>query len=165
MGVVSVLDVAQYVLSKQSSPVTTMKLQKLCYYSQAWHLAWTGSPLFRERVLAWANGPVVRELFEQHRGKYAVTRGQLHGGDPLALSADQAETIDAVLDAYGSMSGARLSVLTHAETPWKAARGSIAEDARSGAVISHQAMRDYYTTVAASDDAVDPDDVDFPSWA
>ena len=36
----TVFDVAKYILSKTGS-ITTWKLQKLCYYSQAWALAWT----------------------------------------------------------------------------------------------------------------------------
>ncbi|WP_307850044.1 MULTISPECIES: type II toxin-antitoxin system antitoxin SocA domain-containing protein [unclassified Saccharopolyspora] len=42
--------------------MTAMKLQKLVYYSQAWHLVWDERPLFDEPVQAWANGPVVPDL-------------------------------------------------------------------------------------------------------
>lgn len=41
----TVFDVAQYILEK-TGKISTMKLQKLCYYSQAWALAWTEDPLF-----------------------------------------------------------------------------------------------------------------------
>ena len=37
-------DVAAYILNRQG-PMTAMKLQKLCYYSQAWHLVWDSEPL------------------------------------------------------------------------------------------------------------------------
>ncbi len=52
-------DVGKYVLEKRGS-MTTWKLQKLVYYSKAWHLVWEGEPLFPEHIEAWANGPVVR---------------------------------------------------------------------------------------------------------
>lgn len=42
-----VFDTAKYIL-EQSSSMSTMKLQKLCYYSQAWSLVWGDSPLFEE---------------------------------------------------------------------------------------------------------------------
>jgi len=48
----SVHDVACYILKKQS-PMTTMKLQKLVYYCQAWSLVWDEKPLFKERMDAW----------------------------------------------------------------------------------------------------------------
>lgn len=43
----AIFDVAKYILTK-SKRMSTWKLQKLCYYSQAWHLAWTERPLFDE---------------------------------------------------------------------------------------------------------------------
>jgi uncharacterized phage-associated protein len=42
--------------------ISNLKLQKLCYYAQAWSLALRGKPLFPERIEAWAQGPVVPEL-------------------------------------------------------------------------------------------------------
>ncbi len=61
-----VADVAAYILEK-CGPMTAMKLQKLVYYSQAWHLVWTEKPLFDNRIEAWANGPVVWELYDLPR--------------------------------------------------------------------------------------------------
>ena len=58
-----VFDVAKYILEKQGS-MTTMKLQKLVYYSQAWSIVWDEKPIFAERIEAWASGPVVRELWK-----------------------------------------------------------------------------------------------------
>jgi uncharacterized phage-associated protein len=54
-------DVAAYILSRQGR-MTAMKLQKLVYYSQAWSVVWDERPLFPEKIEAWANGPVVRDL-------------------------------------------------------------------------------------------------------
>lgn len=41
----SIFDVAAYVLDKLGV-MTTMKLEKLCYYSQAWSLVWDERRLF-----------------------------------------------------------------------------------------------------------------------
>ena len=72
----SVFDVAKYVL-EHTGQITTMKLQKLVYYCQAWSLAWDGKPLFPEEFRAWANGPVCKELYERHRGQFVVGRSLL----------------------------------------------------------------------------------------
>lgn len=48
-AVVGVDDVAAALLARTGS-ITTMKLQKLVFYSQAWHLAFTGGPLFPETI-------------------------------------------------------------------------------------------------------------------
>lgn len=45
----NVSDVAAYILQKHGR-MTTMKLQKLVYYSQAWSLVWDEKPLFQERM-------------------------------------------------------------------------------------------------------------------
>ena len=64
----TVFDVAQYILGKLAAdnalPVTTWKLQKLVYYSQAWSVVWDDAPLFNDRIEAWANGPVCPVLYE-----------------------------------------------------------------------------------------------------
>ena len=64
----SVFDVAKYILNKKGR-MSPMKLQKLVYYSQCWSLAWDDKPLFNNRIEAWANGPVVRDLYTFHRSK------------------------------------------------------------------------------------------------
>ncbi len=42
----TVFDVAAYILENTGS-ISTMKLQKLCYYSQAWSLVWDDKPIQR----------------------------------------------------------------------------------------------------------------------
>lgn len=82
--------------------MSTWKLQKLCYYSQAWSLAWTESPLFDEEFEAWKNGPVCRELFYAHQGKFVVSEKDLEKGDANNLNEDKRETINIVLRDYGN---------------------------------------------------------------
>ena len=65
----TVHDVAAYVL-EQTGPITPWKLQKLVYYSQAWHLAWEETPLFHEHIEAWGAGPASPALYEIHKGLY-----------------------------------------------------------------------------------------------
>ena len=96
-----VQDVAAYILAKRG-PMTAMKLQKLCYYSHAWHLVWDEQALFPSRVEAWANGPVIVDLYREHRGRLYLSEGDI-AGNPLALTPDERETIDTVLDYYGDM--------------------------------------------------------------
>lgn len=55
--------------------MSAMKLHRLLYYSQAWHLAWEGKPLFDDEIQAWANGPVVASIYELHRGEFIVEPG------------------------------------------------------------------------------------------
>jgi uncharacterized phage-associated protein len=137
----SVFDAASYIL-KASGPVTAMKLQKLVYYAQAWSLVWEERPLFPERIEAWANGPVVPDLYFAHKGEFTVVAEPK--GNPENLAAEDRETIDAVLKHYGVKSAAWLSDLTHREAPWKDARRGIPDGVRSNAEITLGAMADYY---------------------
>lgn len=138
----TIFDVAEYILSK-SGTITAMKLEKLCYYSQAWSLVWDESPLFGEEFQAWANGPVCPELYARHRGEFNVKPGEFHG-DPGVLDQSQRDTVDAVLGYYGTLSAYELSTLTHREAPWKDARGDIGPGQRSNNVISVASMAEYY---------------------
>lgn len=144
----SVFDVADYILKKLGK-MSAMKLQKLVYYCQAWSLVWDGAPLFREKIIAFANGPVVYTLFKAHQGQFTVTERSLPLGSARHLSKVQRETVDAVLKFYGDKSPQWLSDLTHAEDPWKIARGGLPADAPSTNEISLEDMANYYEGVAA----------------
>ncbi|WP_448811711.1 Panacea domain-containing protein [Agromyces bauzanensis] len=120
-----------------------MKLQKLTYYSQAWHLVWEERPLFDNEIQAWANGPVAPRLYAYHRGQFTVSPGDITSADPQ-LDEDEATTINSVLEFYSKYSAMELSNLTHAENPWRDARGDLPAGARCETPISHAAMAEYY---------------------
>jgi uncharacterized phage-associated protein len=135
-------DVAQYIVSK-TGPISAIKLQKLVYYAQAWSLVWDDAPLFDDAIEAWANGPVVPNLFYKHQGQFTVK--SISGGDPAALSPSQQETVNVVITDYGDKSAQWLVELTHLEDPWKEARGNCLPGRRCSNVISHAAMAEYYS--------------------
>lgn len=136
-------DVAAYIL-KQTGTITTMKLQKLVYYSQAWSLVWDEAPIFSEKIRAWANGPVVRELYDLHKGKFSVSHWD---GSTGKLTQDEKETIDSVLKFYGNKSSQWLIDLTHMEDPWRLARQGLSDGANGNAVITHASMHEYYSSL------------------
>jgi len=138
----TVFDTAKYILHSKGR-MSTMKLQKLCYYCQAWSLVWDDTELFPEEFEAWANGPVCRDLFAQTRGQFSVTEDD-EPGDISNLTAEQKETIDSVLDYYFPHNAQWLSELTHLEDPWKEARGDAPAGAQSVNIISKESMAMYY---------------------
>ncbi|MFD7661280.1 Panacea domain-containing protein [Streptomyces sp. NPDC059788] len=74
-------DVAGYLLQKhaEESPdrpaMTTMKLRKLVYHCQSWHLAGGGEALFPEATRNWTSGPVCPEFQELHQDYFTVQTG------------------------------------------------------------------------------------------
>lgn len=134
--------VAKYICEQQGE-MSAMKLQKLMFYSQAWHLVWDEQPLFEEDFQAFANGPVVPELYWRHKGMFIVD-STLFSDVEGSLSRDERETVDKVLEFYGHKSAHFLSSLTHSEEPWLEARGDTPIGERSTAVISKASLAEYY---------------------
>ena len=140
----NVFDVAEYILEKQGL-MTTMKLQKLVYYSQAWSLVWDEKPIFEEKIEAWASGPVVRELYDMHRGIFQIS--SLDKGSIDNLKPEEKATIDAVLEAYGKKSAQWLSDLTHMEQPWNEAREGIVPGENCENEITQASLAEYYSSL------------------
>lgn len=141
----AVLDVAQYASSLLPRKATYMKLQKIVYYSQAESLVRYGKPLFNEKIEAWAAGPVVRELYEKHRGLKHLNGADL--GNSENLTAEQKACIRSVVDKYGNMDGDTLSHLTHIEQPWKIARKDLSDGSPSTKAITVESIREYYSQI------------------
>lgn len=141
---VSAHDVAAYILEKRGR-MSAMKLQKLVYYAQAWSLVWDDRPLFRERIEAWAHGPVVPELYQEHRGQFEVTGWPR--GDVGVLDADAVDTVNVVLDYYAGRNAQVLSDMTHSEEPWRRARAGLAAGERGNAEITLDSLMEYYSSL------------------
>ena len=140
----TVYDVAEYVLKERELPMPPMKLQKLVYYCQAFSLAWDGKALFSESIEAWARGPVIPELYREHRLQYELKPGAFPSGNPNALSEPQRKVVDDVLSALGDKSAQWLSDLSHSEQPWRDARVGMAENERGNRIIELNAMKTFY---------------------
>lgn len=140
----SALDVAGYI--KQARGLQdwqSMDLQKLVYFAQAWHMAWTGRPIFDEGFEAWPKGPVVRSVFRENR----------HGELPnAALDEETRAIIDAVLDHYRNCTHDELIALTHADAPWIEARKDLLPTEPSRSRLSERTMLDFYTAKTLAGD-------------
>ncbi len=143
-SIVSVFDVSSYILDKLGK-MSTMKLQKLVYYCQAWSLVWDERPLYSENIEAWSNGPVVPELFYFHRGRFNIDKVEI--GNPSLLSPEQKNTIDGVLNFYGDKNAQWLIDLTHLERPWKESRNGLPDYVRGSSIISLDLMAEYYSSL------------------
>lgn len=143
---ISVFDVASYILLSLGK-MTTMKLHKLLYYTQAWNLVWEEKPLFKEKIEAWANGPVIRELFNFHKGMYEIEASDITLGNISKIPESYIENIDSVLSFYGNKSAQWLIDQTHFETPWRNARIGLTPNERGGNEISLEDMMEYYSSL------------------
>lgn len=135
------LDVAHWFLSRNA--MTHKKLQKLCYYAQAWYCTlYDGDPLFDDRIEAWVHGPVVPALYP-HYADYRwneIPRIEYSG----SLKDDEIRVLQAVYNTYGNFTGDQLERLTHSESPWIEARGNLNPWDPCTAEITPASMRSYY---------------------
>ena len=146
---VSVDDVAAAILERTGT-VTTKKLQKLVYYTQAWHLVFENNRMFNSRIEAWVQGPVVPHLYHQHKRSHDVSRWET--GNPGRLSPTEGKTVDWVVRQYGEFSAEALSRMTHMEVPWVAARGGRAAGEPSNDEIDLRHMASYHARQRSSPD-------------
>lgn len=134
--------VADLVLARVPAP-SAMKLQKLVYYCQAWHLAITDEPLFLEPCRAYVDGPVVEDV--RH------ARIDPHSRRPMYNKADMDglnDTIESIVELvcrqYGGLSGDELSALTHEEDPWLEGRAGLTDNEPSRQPLRRQTMATFY---------------------
>lgn len=146
MSDITFQDVAKYILEK-TGDISAMKLQKLMYYSQAWSLVWDEACLFEDDFEAWANGPVLKALYNLHRGQFKVSSTLVADGDVNKLTEEQVDTIDKVLECFGDKTAQWLSDLTHKEQPWILARDGLEPMQVSSNVITKGSMDEYYSAL------------------
>lgn len=143
----NVFDIADYILSRKG-PMSAMKLQKLVYYSQAWHAVWDEVELFPQAIEAWVGGPVVRELYDRHRGRFRLEQG-FFKGDLTALNESERDSVDRVLEFYGDKNNQWLTDLSRMESPWKDTRveACLGIDEQGTVVISMSKIAEYYSSL------------------
>lgn len=142
----SIFDVAKYI-TERVGPMSAMKLQKLMYYAQAWHLVWEEEPLFEDDFQAWANGPVLPALYARHRGQFKIGAELFAEANVNRVGRTERESIDRVLTFYGDKTAQWLSNLTHQEDPWLVARDNLAPGTPSDEVISKASIHEYYSSL------------------
>jgi uncharacterized phage-associated protein len=133
---VSAHDVADE-LRRRLGDVGAVKLQKLLYYVQGWHVAHTGEPMFKEPIKAWVNGPVVADLWADEKHE----RGR---PSPRALDDTALATVEYVVDRYGNLSGPELIRMTHDEKPWRELSESDDPATPPNPEITHEALARWF---------------------
>lgn len=143
----NVFDVAKYIL-ENTGEISTYKLQKLCYYSQAWNLVWHDIPLYDSPIMAFAHGPVIKELYDYHKDQFSIKSSDIKKCKLSNILTDsEKDTINRVLQFYGNKTAQWLSDLTHMEEPWRNARKGIPDGQPSSKVISLSDMMEYYSSL------------------
>jgi uncharacterized phage-associated protein len=147
----SALTVANYFIAKalvEGGQIDPLKLQKLIYFANGWHLAKYGTPLIREPIHAWKYGPVVESVYHafKHYGGQRITAT---GSEPdETIEAQQTrELLDEVWKHFGHYNGLALSNLSHdPDGPW-AQRTRGGPSLGFGPKMRNEEMRSYFESL------------------
>ena len=144
------LRVIAYVFEKLEE-VTPLMLQKLLYFIQGVYSALYGKPIFEEDCRAWVHGPVYPEVYELFRDfKYNPiddARFALLEGTADALTEEEKNVIDLVVNTFGMYGGKVLERITHNEDPWKEARKGYGDSIPSSELLPKERIMRYYAAI------------------
>lgn len=117
-----VKEIAKKIIAKTDTEhgdtISNLKLQKMLYYMQGFHLAFFGTPLFEEEIKAWQYGPVVPSVYEEYK-RYESKAIDLPEGPVIELTEEEEAVFDNVYDEYNQFSAVALMKMTHEESPWR----------------------------------------------
>ena len=141
-----VSEIANYFLSladeEAGDLILNLKLQKLVYYAQGFHLTLFDYPLFEEPIEAWSHGPVIPELYRAFKKFGSGAIPQPEDFDLAIIDQRSRDLLDEVYNVYGQYSAWKLRNMTHEAAPWL---DSYRE--APGSVIPHGAMKSYFKTL------------------
>lgn len=146
----SIFDVANWFLLYKEK-MTHEKLQKICYYSEAWHLTLYGEKLFNDtKFKASESGPVSPELYnffknEDFKGFVKVNnlinikdRDIEEKLSEINNDINLVDLLESVWVTYGDKGPLALEALSCNELPYKNA------NTRKNKTISEKDIKDYY---------------------
>lgn len=125
--------------------IDNLKLQKLAYYCQGYHLSIYGVPVFNNEIKAWRFGPVSPELYFEYKnyGSNDIAFEAFFCGDKIlsSLNSSVKSVITLVLDLVGGYSPNQLVNKTHRESPWK---NHVDGDSVDNKTITHDELKTFF---------------------
>lgn len=131
---------------QRGETVNNLKLEKLLYYAQAWHLARYDEPLFEAAFEAWSSGPVIPAIYYRFK-EFGISPLSA----PTELSKLEPETamfLNEIADEYLPFSEWELEWQVHRDAPWRNARGSLDAVELCRNEVLEDDMRAYYRGLA-----------------
>jgi len=125
---VDIQRVCDYLIGVQGArkTLTVLKLQRLLYFAQGWHLAFYGDPFFDGRFQAWAQGPINRKIYDRFAGRpldSELTAADVSKDfDVTSVSQQESNHIHSVLEAYERGEDSSFNEIISRDAPWLEAR-------------------------------------------
>jgi uncharacterized phage-associated protein len=144
---------------RHTVPITHLALQKLVYFCHGLAYARFGQPLILNRIEAWKNGPVVRELYFSFNGfadrpisaraTAMNIRTRLQERILYDFPRATSDHIEETFNVYGPISAGRLVAMTHEKgTPWERTIRAASKNANVGMHIDESLIREFFAPSA-----------------
>lgn len=138
---VNAQNVAELFLSwanKDGELITNLKMQKLLYYAQAWHLVNFDKRLFEDPIEAWDLGPVIPQVYRSFKKfRHGPIEHKENGNEEGSFSEKQLSYLREFYNTYIGFKAHELVNMTHNEQPWNTAF-------ETGSDIDSDEMKAYY---------------------
>lgn len=144
---------ANYILQKYG-PMSHLKLQKLLYYTEAYHLAYFKQSLIEDEFEAWVHGPVCRKIYDNLKGVSRLYSDISFSENDVdyspeeviknTLTSIQKTHIDSILGNLSEWTDQELEDTTHNEQPWLSARKGYYPSQKCEEIIDKDLMLEYY---------------------
>ncbi len=145
---ITIFEVANFFLNivdrDSGSTITPLKLQKILYYAQGYHLAMFNKELFNEDFEAWAHGPANPEIYDKYK---IYGHNTIDAPKEKEIPVFKENIVDFLYDiwaTFGIFDGKYLEDLTHKETPWLEARKGYKPGEACNKVISKESMKSFF---------------------
>lgn len=127
--------------------ITHLKLQKLLYYAQGIYLSCYGKRLFREDIVAWQHGPVVREVYDIYKvnGRHEINEN-LTDEEQIKMGRVEDDSsakyvLELTYDAFACYTAWQLREKTHeVGTPWS----NTVTQRGIDAIIDDKVIKEYF---------------------
>jgi uncharacterized phage-associated protein len=149
------LDIAD----QKGVPVTHLALQKIVYFCHGTAYVRFGKPLLLNKIEAWKNGPVIRELYFSFNsfgdspisGRAEMVNFRTRRPEKIAYSfpTDVLDHLQETFKIYGPIDPWRLVAMTHKDgAPWKQVIDRAQKTANAGMRIEESLIRDFFCKTA-----------------
>jgi len=137
---ISAINVANAFISftepEKGDLISNLKVQKMLYYVQGYHLALYDDRFFNEEIIAWQYGPVVPDVYHYFKTYGSSALPLPNSFDFDIFDENKLSLIKEVNDVYGQYSALKLMDMTHQEAPWK--------NTAINSIITPELLKDYF---------------------
>ena len=143
---------ANYIImkcNKDNKEISNLKLQKMVFYCQAYHIAKYREQLIDNKFEAWKHGAVLPALYNDYSYLGYNNKQKYEKKEYDNIRSDLGEYLtgflDKIINEFSDMTASEIRELNHSEEPWKEARRGYEPDDSCNEIIKEDTIYKYYS--------------------